>query len=544
MQTKIFLFVLAVGWLALPLYAQYVDGPATYGTTAVVPSSGQTATLSTTGNVTVLPGGNLTYQATTRISLEPGFSVKNGGVFHARLITAGTQPTITAQPTSQTVTAGGSATFSVVASGSPTITYQWYKDGTAISSATSASLALSNVQSSQSGSYYVRVANSYGSLNSSSVSLTVNGGGGSGVATGGTITQVGSAYVHTFTSGGTFTVPSGGLSGATILLVGGGGGGGSGNSNGGGGGGGGGGVVYLTNQSISAGTYTIGVGAGGAGGDLNAPGSGANGGTSSALGYTATGGGGGGGYGYGGSSGGCGGGSGRDSAAAGGSGSQGLAGGRSIGTSWSSASGGGGAGGAGNDGGTDSTAHAGTVAAGGTGSAYDISGNYVYYAGGGGGSWGTGGGTAPAGGNGGGGAGSNGSGAGAAGSNGLGGGGGGGQTNTGGAGGSGVVIIRYSVSATGTVPTVASVSRTWTVGVAADYTITVTSGTATSYGASGLPPGMSVNSSTGYISGTPTTAGSYSVAITATNSAGTGNGTLTVTVNNSGGSIGLKIHRP
>src|SRR5450759_4701550 len=48
-------------------------------------------------------------------------------------------PSITTQPTSQTVTAGQTATFSVTASGTAPLSYQWQKNGTAISGATSAS---------------------------------------------------------------------------------------------------------------------------------------------------------------------------------------------------------------------------------------------------------------------------------------------------------------------------------------------------------------------------------------------------------------------
>src|SRR5690348_14978731 len=48
-------------------------------------------------------------------------------------------PTITTQPASQTVTAGQTATFSVVASGTAPLSYQWQKNGATISGATSAS---------------------------------------------------------------------------------------------------------------------------------------------------------------------------------------------------------------------------------------------------------------------------------------------------------------------------------------------------------------------------------------------------------------------
>src|ERR1017187_6948686 len=51
-------------------------------------------------------------------------------------------PSITTQPASQTVTAGLAATFSVTASGTAPLSYQWWRNGTAISGATSASYTI------------------------------------------------------------------------------------------------------------------------------------------------------------------------------------------------------------------------------------------------------------------------------------------------------------------------------------------------------------------------------------------------------------------
>ncbi len=48
-------------------------------------------------------------------------------------------PSITAQPASQTITAGQTATFSVTATGTAPLSYQWQKNGAAISGATAAS---------------------------------------------------------------------------------------------------------------------------------------------------------------------------------------------------------------------------------------------------------------------------------------------------------------------------------------------------------------------------------------------------------------------
>jgi DNA/RNA endonuclease G (NUC1) len=52
----------------------------------------------------------------------------------------------------------------------------------------------------------------------------------------------------------------------------------------------------------------------------------------------------------------------------------------------------------------------------------------------------------------------------------------------------------------------------------------------TSYGASGLPEGLSVNTTTGVISGIPTTPGSYTTGLTASNAAGDGTAVLTINV--------------
>ncbi len=61
------------------------------------------------------------------------------------------------------------------------------------------------------------------------------------------------------------------------------------------------------------------------------------------------------------------------------------------------------------------------------------------------------------------------------------------------------------------------------------YGITATN-SPTSYGASGLPPGLSVNPGTGLISGTPAVTGTFSVTISASNAVGTGSATLALTV--------------
>jgi Putative Ig domain len=77
-------------------------------------------------------------------------------------------------------------------------------------------------------------------------------------------------------------------------------------------------------------------------------------------------------------------------------------------------------------------------------------------------------------------------------------------------------------------------SQTGTVGTAVSLQISATdsaSGQTLTYSATGLPAGLSINSSTGLISGTPTTAGSSSVTVTAEDTTGaTGSASFTWTI--------------
>lgn len=85
----------------------------------------------------------------------------------------GSAPTITTQPVGQTVTAGANVTFTVTATGSGTLSYQWLFNGNPISGATSASYSLTNVQQANDGNYSVTVSNSAGAVTSTAATLTV-----------------------------------------------------------------------------------------------------------------------------------------------------------------------------------------------------------------------------------------------------------------------------------------------------------------------------------------------------------------------------------
>src|SRR5204863_252749 len=83
-------------------------------------------------------------------------------------------PTITTQPASQTVTAGQTATFTVTATGTAPLSYQWQKNGTAIGAATAASYTTPATTASDSGAQFtVVVGNAAGSVTSNAASLTV-----------------------------------------------------------------------------------------------------------------------------------------------------------------------------------------------------------------------------------------------------------------------------------------------------------------------------------------------------------------------------------
>lgn len=84
-------------------------------------------------------------------------------------------PSITTQPANQTVTAGQSATFRVVASGTAPLSYQWLKNGTAISGASAASYSTPVTTTADSGAkFWVTVSNAAGSVTSAQATLTVN----------------------------------------------------------------------------------------------------------------------------------------------------------------------------------------------------------------------------------------------------------------------------------------------------------------------------------------------------------------------------------
>ncbi len=88
---------------------------------------------------------------------------------------AAVAPTITAQPTNQSVTVGQTATFSVTATGTAPLSYQWQKNSVAIGGATSASYTTPATTLADSGEQFsVTVSNAVGNTPSNTATLTVN----------------------------------------------------------------------------------------------------------------------------------------------------------------------------------------------------------------------------------------------------------------------------------------------------------------------------------------------------------------------------------
>lgn len=111
---------------------------------------------------------------------------------------AGSSPYVAQQPASQSAVVGSNITFSVIASGTTPLTYQWQMNGTNIPGATAATFTKSNVQLTDAGSYQAIVANSYGSATSSVAVITFGsqplGFNGNGLNW--TVNQNGGYYVY------------------------------------------------------------------------------------------------------------------------------------------------------------------------------------------------------------------------------------------------------------------------------------------------------------------------------------------------------------
>jgi autotransporter-associated beta strand protein len=130
-------------------------------------ADGNTYTLVTFGST------DFTADDFTFSGLPDGFS----GIFtvtaNSVTFTALVPPSIVTQPQNETVLLGGIARFSVVASGSPVLRYQWFRNSILIPGATDSVLTINNVQGANIGSYTVTVTNAVGGVTSNSARLLI-----------------------------------------------------------------------------------------------------------------------------------------------------------------------------------------------------------------------------------------------------------------------------------------------------------------------------------------------------------------------------------
>lgn len=124
----------------------------------------------TTPQVVLETGSLASFASGSTVSLKPGAFMSLSWNVSA---TSNTAPAFTTQPVSASVQSGGDHTFSVVVTGTPTPTLQWYKDNTAITGATGTSYTITGVTASSAGTYKVVATNSVTSTTSNDAVLTV-----------------------------------------------------------------------------------------------------------------------------------------------------------------------------------------------------------------------------------------------------------------------------------------------------------------------------------------------------------------------------------
>ena len=146
-------------------------------TTSAQPIGSGTSAVAVNAAVTgLLP--NTTYYEKVVATNSTGTT--DGSILSFTTPQAGQAPTVTTNPTNQTVTAGLTATFMAAASGNPTPTVQWEvsTDGVNFSNipgATSTTLTISNTTTAQNGTEYEAVfTNSVGSATTNPATLTVD----------------------------------------------------------------------------------------------------------------------------------------------------------------------------------------------------------------------------------------------------------------------------------------------------------------------------------------------------------------------------------
>lgn len=126
---------------------------------------GATASSYSIGTTSQADGGSYTVRVTD----------SQGTVLsQAAVLTVAGAPFIVSDPVSQTVATGGSASFTVTATGTAPLSYQWKSSGVEISGANSSTYAINSVTLADAGSYTCTVTNGSGSATSAVATLAVS----------------------------------------------------------------------------------------------------------------------------------------------------------------------------------------------------------------------------------------------------------------------------------------------------------------------------------------------------------------------------------
>jgi PKD repeat protein len=140
-------------------------------------------------NVTVAAGATPGARTITVTNPDGQAATSASGILTITTTVTNAPPLIVTQPQDQTVNQGSDATFSVTATGTLPLAYQWRFNGTNIGGATGSAFTRTNAQLADAGSYSVVVTNSFGSDTSSNATLSVITGLGSIPVTGAPYSQ-------------------------------------------------------------------------------------------------------------------------------------------------------------------------------------------------------------------------------------------------------------------------------------------------------------------------------------------------------------------
>ncbi|MBL9199276.1 MAG: immunoglobulin domain-containing protein [Opitutaceae bacterium] len=123
----------------------------------------------TTGTLTVANVQSANTGTYTLVATSPVGSVTSTPA----TLSLNSAPTFNTHPASQTAALGSTVTFTAVATGAGTLTYQWLKDGAALAGATNATLTITNVQAASLGTYLLVASNTSGPTVSNPATLSL-----------------------------------------------------------------------------------------------------------------------------------------------------------------------------------------------------------------------------------------------------------------------------------------------------------------------------------------------------------------------------------